>query len=84
MHTKLLETEEDVLALRSAMGHEGARRIFQRILSITGIRHDTFHPDPYIHAQRAGIKTVGLQLEEALLRASPEIYKSLFLNGDPS
>jgi hypothetical protein len=76
-HIRLIENVADLHAMRDALNNEGARHVFLRILEITGIRHDTFDPDPYIHAQRAGFKALGLQLEEALLQAAPNIYMSL-------
>lgn len=60
-----------------AMRHPSTRRMLVRILNTTGLREDAFHPDPYVHAYVAGMRSIGVELERALVLSDPHGYATL-------
>jgi hypothetical protein len=59
------------------MRSQSSRKFLYQHMVDLGTFIDTFNPDPYIHARRAGMRAAGITLQEKLKRCAPEEYKQM-------
>ena len=69
--------ELEILYIQGMMSSKDGRSFMYRMLEQSGVMHDSFTPDPYTHAHKAGQRSTGVWLQNELMEASFENYMTM-------